>query len=86
MRDMNCVPRNPAILSGGTVVAARMLPIRTASEITAQIVIPANNQIILYKTCASKAKQLHISVMSYKAISTVLKISRETARKACRYN
>ena len=62
-----------------------MQPIRTISELAARIVIPVNKQPILYKMYAHKAKQLYILGMTYKAIGKSLKISQETARKACRY-
>lgn len=60
-----------------------MQSIRTASEITARIIIQVNQQQLLYRTLASKANQLHALGMSYNAIAKVLKISRETARRAC---
>ena len=63
-----------------------MQPIRTASEITANIVIPANKLVILYKVFVVKAKQLHILGMGYEAIGRSLKIGQETARRACQYN
>ena len=63
----------------------RVLPIRTISEIAARIVIPVNKQTILYKIYDYKAKQLHMSGMSYKAIGRLLKIGQETVRKACLY-
>jgi hypothetical protein len=60
-----------------------MLPIRTASELNANIAIPVNKQPILYKMLALKAKQLHMLGMSHEAIGRSLKISQETARRAC---
>ena len=62
-----------------------MQPIRTISEITAHIVIPVNKLVLLYKMFAVKAKQLHMLGMGYEAIGRSLKISQETARKACHY-
>ena len=63
----------------------RYVPIRTFSEITTQIAIPVNKQPILYKIYALKAKQLRMLGMNYIAIARSLKISQETARKACHY-
>ena len=62
-----------------------MQPIRTASEIVANIMIPVNKQAILYKIYARKAKKLHMLGMSYEAIGRFLKIGQETARRACHY-
>ena len=63
----------------------RYVPIRTFSEITADVVIPLNKQVSLYKIYANKAKQLHMLGMSYSAIARSLKIGQETARRACNY-
>jgi len=63
----------------------RYVPIRTFSEITADIVIPTNKQVSLYKIYALKAKQLHMLGMNYKAIGIALKISQGTAMRACHY-
>jgi hypothetical protein len=63
----------------------RSIPIRTVSEITSRIMIPVNKQASLYKIFAHKAKQLHMLGMSYEAIGRSLKISQETARRACLY-
>ena len=60
-------------------------PIRTASELTANIVIFVNKQVTLYKMYANKAKQLYMLGMSYAAIGRSLKIGQETARRACSY-
>ncbi len=63
----------------------RYVPIRTVSEITANMVIPVDKLVILYKILALKAKRLHMLGMSYEAIGRSLRIGHETARRACHY-
>ena len=67
------------------LIAIPVKPYPIASEITANIVIPVNKQVTLYKMLTHKAKQLHMLGMTYEAIGRSLIISQETARKACHY-
>jgi hypothetical protein len=60
-------------------------PIRTASEITAQIKIYAVRRVYFYQKFSQKAKELRLPGMSYEQIATSLNISKKTAINAYKY-
>ncbi len=62
-----------------------MQPIRTISEISADIKILPSKQIPLYQKISLKAKQLSALGMSCQQIAKNLNISRTTVEKACKY-
>jgi hypothetical protein len=63
----------------------RLQPIRTASEITAQIKIYPIRRVYLYQNCSQKAKELRLLGMSYEQIAKSLNISKKTAINTCKH-
>ncbi len=63
----------------------RLQPIRTASEITAQIKIHPVQNIPLYQKHADKIAQLRRLGMTQKEIAKSLNISIKTVKKACKF-
>lgn len=63
-----------------------MQPIRTASEITVNIVIQPLLKVPLYQKLAQKVTELRLLGMSYVQIAKALKIHKKTASKACKLN
>jgi DNA-binding MurR/RpiR family transcriptional regulator len=61
-----------------------MQPIRTISEISAQIKILPVRQIPLYQKISLKAKQLYNLGMSYKEIAKSLNVGETTIIRACK--
>ena len=59
-----------------------MQPIRTISEISADIKILPIRQIPLYQKISLKAKQLYSLGMSYQQIAKSLNVSETTVRRA----
>ncbi|MHB8279717.1 MAG: hypothetical protein ACYDIA_18980 [Candidatus Humimicrobiaceae bacterium] len=62
-----------------------MQPIRTISEISADIKILPAKQIPLYQKISLKAKQLYTLGMSYRQIAKSLNIGETTVVRACKY-
>ena len=62
-----------------------MQPIRTISEISANIKILPARQIPLYQKISLKAKQLHNLGMSYQQIAKSLNVGETTVIRACKY-
>jgi hypothetical protein len=63
----------------------RLQPIRTASEITAQIKICPVRRVYFYQKFSLKAKELRLLGMSYEQIAKGLNISKNTAINAYKY-
>ena len=63
----------------------RLQPIRTATEINADIKIPPVHQFYLYQKLSKKATQLRLLGMTYGQIANSLEVNRKTATKACKY-
>jgi len=63
----------------------RLHPIRTASEITANIIIQPLECIPLYQKLAKKVQELNALGMLNKEIALALKINKKTVRRALRY-
>ena len=61
-----------------------MQPIRTISEISADIKILPAKQIPLYQKVSLKAKQLYALGMSYREIAKKLSVGETTVIRACR--
>ena len=61
-----------------------MQPIRTISEISADIKILPARQIPLYQKISLKAKQLYTLGMSYNQISKILNVGETTIIRACK--
>ena len=62
-----------------------MQPIRTASEIAANIIIQPLERISLYQRLAKKIQELHTLGLLNKDIAQALKINKKTVRRALRY-
>ena len=62
-----------------------MQPIRTISEISADIKILPAKQISLYRKISLKAKQLYALGMSYQQIAKNLNVGETTVIRACKY-
>jgi len=63
----------------------RLQPIRTASEITAKIIIQPLERIPLYQKIAQKVAELRLLGMPHKKIAESLGISERTSKKALRF-
>jgi len=62
-----------------------MQPIRTISEISADIKILPAKQIPLYRKIYLKAKQLYVLGMSYQQIAKILNVGETTVRRALKH-
>ena len=62
-----------------------LIPIRTASLITAKIIIEPIVTIALYKRFATRAKELHVLGLGYRRIAKALNVSVKTAKLACKF-
>ena len=62
-----------------------MQPIRTISEISADIKILPVKQIPLYQKLSVKAKQFRILGMSFNEIAKILNTNETTILRACKY-
>jgi len=60
-------------------------PIRTASEITANIIIQPLERIPLYQKLAKKIQELNTLGMLNTKIAKTLKINKKTVRRALRH-
>jgi len=63
-----------------------MQPIRTASEISAKIIIQPLQRTPLYQRLAKKITELRLLGMPRKDIAKSLNISRGTITNACKFN
>ena len=61
-----------------------MQPIRTASELSARIVISTPVRIALYQKLSQKVRELHMLGMSLKDIADSLNVSHMTVKRAYR--
>lgn len=61
-----------------------MQPIRTASEITANIIIQPLQRIPLYQKLAKKITELRLLGMTYKEIAKSLNVAEKAVIKACK--
>jgi len=62
-----------------------MQPIRTASEITANIIVQPLQRTPLYQKLAKKVTELHLLGMTYKAIAKSLNSAKNTVIKGCKF-
>ena len=63
----------------------RLQPIRTASEITANIIIQPLERIPLYQRLSKKIIELRLLGMLHKEIAKNLNISKRTVTRACKF-
>jgi len=61
-------------------------PIRTASEITTNIIIQPLQRTPLYQKLAKKITELRLLGMPNKEIATSLNVSERTVIRACKFN
>jgi len=64
---------------------SQCIPIRTAAEITATIILPPLQSVKLYHKIAQKVVELRALGMGFAAIAKSLKINENTVRKAYIY-
>jgi hypothetical protein len=65
---------------------SRCVPIRTAAEIKATIVLPPLQSVKLYHKLAQEVMELRVLGMGFAAIAKSFKVCENTARRAANYN